>query len=105
MATPAQSQRLVKDAEVGEAADSSGNPTTIAIALEDPKEPNSTGTDHDATTGLHKTDSQAAAKLAAAKPIVLLAAVFLSTFLMALNGSIIATVRRKTFVPEHMLTW
>ncbi|KIW70229.1 hypothetical protein PV04_02520 [Phialophora macrospora] len=91
MAIPPQPQRLVKHAEPDEAADSSGSPSPITTTLKDPGESNPSSTDHDTITELQKTDSRAAAKLAAAKPVFLLAAVFLSTFLMALNGSIIAT--------------
>jgi hypothetical protein len=43
-------------------------------------------------TPLEKTKSRASAKVAAAKSYVLFAAIFLSTFLMALNGSIVSTV-------------
>ncbi|ETI19837.1 hypothetical protein G647_08851 [Cladophialophora carrionii CBS 160.54] len=85
MATSGQSQRSVKVAEPDEVADSSDHPSTINKST-------STGTNHDTTTGPQNTDSQAAANLAAAKPIVLFAAVFLSTFLMALNGQAIPEI-------------
>ncbi|OCT49936.1 MFS multidrug transporter [Cladophialophora carrionii] len=90
MATSGQSQRSVKVAEPDEAAHSLDHPSTINKST-------STGPYQDATTSPQNRDSQAAANLAAAKPIVLFAAVFLSTFLMALNGSIISTYTYITF--------
>jgi hypothetical protein len=46
----------------------------------------------DTAAQLEKTESHVVPKLGIAKPYILYGAVFMSTFLMALNGSIIATV-------------
>lgn len=66
--------------------------------VEQPYEEDAKG-ESDAGDGgqLEKTMSTATTRLSTAKVYVLFGAVFLSTFLMALNGSIIATVSRPPF--------